>query len=539
MLNRRQSRQTANTNRNCKVGLFDRGDIHAERQEIPEPPLKSSLSTLQMNSGPATIFFFFLFSLEGWGGEEILATLPDDLDLSRIAEIADKINDVPSINSVDSPVPTDAAMMDVIEQLKQQLERLSTQVQHLTRPEDKNSYKVRRRSHSATRARRPTLCWYHLNFVPTFTQSITEGGKRRSQQHLKAASTVGTHITNRLFYIKNRNSNMSFLIDTGAQLSVVPPSLNFTKTNSSVTLRAANGTNIKTFGEQSLPLDIGLRRTYQWIFTVADVKFLILGADFLAHYQLIVDLSQRQLSDSTTKLSNRGIVSQLTSTELRIAVPRDNPIQDMLDKFPSLIQPFTYTKPVKHSTVHSIRTTEQPVYSKPRRLAPDKYKIARAEFQHMLDLGIIRPSSSPYASPLHMVTKAQQGAWRPASLCGSLQETEKIADEQVREIILLDSLRDSSLHIEHYPLPFTDKLIACDTSKKMSSLAFTPTRYTSRDVYVPPSLLECEYVFVRQDSVRKPLTPHYAGPFRVLARTDKYTLHYRLTTADRLSLSIA
>lgn len=56
----------------------------------------------------------------------------------------------------------------------------------------------------------------------------------------------------------------------------------------------------------------------------------------------------------------------------------------------------------------------------------------------------------------------------------------------------------------------------------MSSLAFTPTRYTSRDVYVPPSLLECEYVFVRQDSVRKPLTPHYAGPFRVLARTDKY-----------------
>ncbi|CAE1292464.1 Retrovirus-related Pol polyprotein from transposon opus [Acanthosepion pharaonis] len=112
---------------------------------------------------------------------------------------------------------------------------------------------------------------------------------------------------------------MSFLIDTGAQLSVVPPSPNFTKTNSSVTLRAANGTNIKTF------------------------------------------------------------------------------------------------EPVKHSTAHRIRTTEQPVYSKPRRLAPGKYKIARTEFQHMLDLGIIRPSSSPYASPLHMVTKAQQGAWRP---CG-------------------------------------------------------------------------------------------------------------------------
>lgn len=95
---------------------------------------------------------------------QILATLPDDLDLSRIAEIADKINDVPNIGSVDSPVPTDAAMMDVIEQLKQQLERLSTQVQHLTRTEDTNSYKARRRSHSATRARRPMLCWYHRNY---------------------------------------------------------------------------------------------------------------------------------------------------------------------------------------------------------------------------------------------------------------------------------------------------------------------------------------------------------------------------------------
>lgn len=54
-----------------------------------------------------------------------------------------------------------------------------------------------------------------------------------------------------------------------------------------------------------------------------------------------------------------------------------------------------------------------------------------------------------------------------ASLCGSLQNTldmENIADEQVREITLLDSLRDSSLHIEHHSLPFSNKLIACDTS---------------------------------------------------------------------------
>ena len=30
-------------------------------------------------------------------------------------------------------------------------------------------------------------------------------------------------------------------------------------------------------------------------------------------------------------------------------------------------------------------------------------KLAKQEFEHMLDLSIIRPSSSPWALPLHMV----------------------------------------------------------------------------------------------------------------------------------------
>ncbi|CAE1296734.1 unnamed protein product [Acanthosepion pharaonis] len=98
-----------------------------------------------------------------------------------------------------------------------------------------------------------------------------------------------------------------------------------------------------------------------------------------------------------------------------VAVPADNPLQDILDQFPSLIRPFTYTETVKYHTVHKIHTSGPPVFSKPRRLAPDQYKLAREEFQQMLDLGIIRPSSSPFASPLHMVPKAQEGAWRP---CG-------------------------------------------------------------------------------------------------------------------------
>ncbi|GFX35618.1 hypothetical protein TNCV_104231 [Trichonephila clavipes] len=68
----------------------------------------------------------------------------------------------------------------------------------------------------------------------------------------------------------------------------------------------------------------------------------------------------------------------------------------------------------KHGVKHHILTTGQPVYSKARQLAPDKSKLAKQEFQFMLDNDIIRPSKSQWASPLHLVNK-KDGTLRP---CG-------------------------------------------------------------------------------------------------------------------------
>ncbi|GFY23130.1 peptidase A2 domain-containing protein [Trichonephila clavipes] len=91
----------------------------------------------------------------------------------------------------------------------------------------------------------------------------------------------------------------------------------------------------------------------------------------------------------------------------------DNDFSKLLNDFPNIVKPPCVNQTVKHNVVHYIDTFGPPVYAKPRRIAPDRLKIAKMEFQHMLDLGHMRPSSSNYSSPLHMVPKKESNDWRP------------------------------------------------------------------------------------------------------------------------------
>ena len=239
---------------------------------------------------------------------------------------------------------------------------------------------------------------------------------KRPGQTLAATSAPGP-FPSRLFYVTDRNSGLRFLVDTGAEASVIPPSRTDRKQQQEGPgLQAVNGTPIATYGRRSLTLDFGLRRTFRWVFTIANIQTPIIGADFLRNFSLLVDMRQHRLSDALTQLRIQGIATHESSPSPTFLPPQShNEYEAILTEYPAVMRPCSSEHPVKHSVTHHITTTGPPVTARTRRLPPERLAIARREFDHMLQLGIVRPSSSSWASPLHMVPKKSAGDWRP---CG-------------------------------------------------------------------------------------------------------------------------
>lgn len=214
-------------------------------------------------------------------------------------------------------------------------------------------------------------------------------------------------------FMTDRISKTRYLIDTESDVSVYPHTMVQGKQRAEAyELYAANGTKIATYGYITIKPNFGLHREFLWRFIIANVTQPIIGSDFLSHYHLLPDIRRKKLIDGKTGLTVSGATSDSETGSIK-AVLSNTKYHHVISEFQSITQPTEMRKTTKHTTKHYIKTTTgQPEARRPRRLAPDKLQAAKAEFDLLLQEGIIRPSKSPWAAPLQMVPK-KSNAWRP------------------------------------------------------------------------------------------------------------------------------
>jgi len=198
-------------------------------------------------------------------------------------------------------------------------------------------------------------------------------------------------------FVSDRQTGTQFLVDTGSDVCAFPRKYlrhYHNVVRCEYELVAANGTPIPTYGTHQLCLNLGLRRDFRWRFIVADVSKPIIGVDFLSYYNLLVDCRRQRLVDPLTNISvsaptqNSG--HELLSVKTFMG---DTKYLDLLRRYPEITRPAGSEQVPNHNTKHYIRTTSgPPVSSRPRRLAPDRLRIAKKEFEEMLANGTAPPA---------------------------------------------------------------------------------------------------------------------------------------------------
>ena len=174
-----------------------------------------------------------------------------------------------------------------------------------------------------------------------------------------------------------------------------------------------------------MQLDLWLAKSFTWTFTSAEVTKPIIGADFLRYFGLLIDVGRKRLMDAETFLTVSASYRRSVVSKLCVLVHTDQ-YSDILNEFSEVTVPCIKKCRLQGKVEHHIDTRcDRPGFARPRRISPDKLSVAKEEFQKLLEINIIRPSISPWSSPLHMAAKPS-GGWRA---CGDYRALNAVSED--------------------------------------------------------------------------------------------------------------
>ena len=221
------------------------------------------------------------------------------------------------------------------------------------------------------------------------------------------SSSFSSKVKNNLLYVHDASTKQKWLIDGGAVLSIIPPTLAQRLQGPTATqLQAANGTKIPCYGIRNMQIHLADRKILFPI-TIADVSQPILGADFLTHAYLapnhrdgtLIDLKDMSVLRANVERDAQPIrINHVNQANDRFYQLLDN-------QFPNLSNPSFRVKEVDHGVLHYIPTEGPPVQARARKLDPEKLAVAKAEIEKLVELGVCERGKSEWSSPLLVTTK--------------------------------------------------------------------------------------------------------------------------------------
>lgn len=248
------------------------------------------------------------------------------------------------------------------------------------------------------------------------------------------------------------------LVDTGATVScvdqrVVPYSALIPCPY--VALQSANNSHLRVLGTTQVTFSVH-STTLVHSFYVIDklLEPMILGMDFLSAHHARLDCVKKTFTIEAVSLSVHP--QQSSSTQLSLEAPHLAPSTDVMSSplealtalFPDVAEFRAGSARIQPITIR-IQPGTSPIKQNVRQKAIAEKEVIDREVQKMLELGVIRHSASPWASPVHLVPKG---------------------DGEIR--FCIDFRRVNSIVVaDAYPMPFIQDLVdALDGAKVFSTL---------------------------------------------------------------------
>jgi hypothetical protein len=129
---------------------------------------------------------------------------------------------------------------------------------------------------------------------------------------------------------------------------------------------------VGTYGDRTLTLDFNFKK-FTRKFLIADVSKPIIGSDFLNHFDLLVDIKKERIFARSEITPYVGNANKETTMVGSADAYMDFASQFLLKEFTDISSsPGNGNITVKHNVRHRIETVGPPIFSKARRLSPEK-----------------------------------------------------------------------------------------------------------------------------------------------------------------------